>query len=157
MTTKTKKLKEGAFSPKQEKVLALLVAGSSQVEAARLSGTEPATVSRWMRNLAFKGELQRRRAEVVELIRSDVAQAILCALEAVRSGLGDEEISGAVRLQTACSFLGRMLPGLLPKEEDFEDILKREIREREMRSAFQLTTAEGIMSEAEQELKENAE
>lgn len=123
-------------------------------------GVEAETISRWSRNAIFRNELARRRAEVLESIRSELASTVRAALTAVREGLSDAEISSAVRLQSATSFLGKLMPGLLriePEEPDIGEVLKAEAdRRRERFTDSVLDGTSEIEEEARSELERDA-
>ena len=145
------------LSPRQDRVLELLTAGTSQAEAARQTGAEPATVNRWTRNPLFRSELARRRAEALESIRSELSSTVKVALAAVRAGLADDEVSGTVKLQVAASFLAKLVPGILRLETEAPDVdeaLKTEAERR--RDRFLSATLDGvddIRDEAARELE----
>ena len=81
------------------------------------------------------------------------------ALAAVRDGLADEEVAGAVRLQVASSFLGKILPGLLRIETEAPDIgevLKAEASRRQDRLlSGALDGTDDILDEARTELEQD--
>lgn len=159
MTRKNNAPRGYELSPRQDRVLELLTAGTSQAEAARQTGAEPATVNRWTRNPLFRSELARRRAEALESIRSELSSTVKVALAAVRDGLADEEVAGAVRLQVASSFLGKILPGLLRIETEAPDIgevLKAEASRRQDRLlSGALDGTDDILDEARTELEQD--
>jgi transposase-like protein len=50
------------FGRKKEAVIAALLSGKNQVEAARIAGVDPSTLKRWLRLPEFQAEyLQARR------------------------------------------------------------------------------------------------
>lgn len=75
-----------SLTPKQIKLIALLLAGESHVSAAQQVGINDRTVSRWQNDPAFKAELDRQRRQL--------AQQALASLQ----GLADRAVARLGRL-----------------------------------------------------------
>lgn len=144
------------FSARQTAALEMLVAGQNQAEVARQIGTDPSVVCRWSKNAIFRTELQRRKAETLDAIKARLNDCVTACLDAIVAGMADEEVAGAVKMQTASSFLARVLPGLLKLDvepEPLQNALKAEAaKRRERLMDFALDDTGEIEAEAAREL-----
>jgi hypothetical protein len=148
------------FSTKQTAALEMLVAGQSQAEVARQIGTDPSVVCRWSKNPLFRSELQRRKSEVLDGIRSRLNETVTACLDSIIRGMADEECPASVKMQTASSFLARVLPGLLKLDvepEPLHNVLKSEAEMRRDRLlSGALDGTDEILDEARSELERTA-
>jgi transcriptional regulator with XRE-family HTH domain len=88
----------------QEITLNRLLQGDTQREAADAAGVAPETVSRWLQDVEFTAELDRRREEVWRDLRRQLIQTSTTALEVLEALMKGGE-NDQVKLRAAVAVL----------------------------------------------------
>jgi hypothetical protein len=110
----------------QQKVLALLSAGSTLTHAAESVGIHRNTVANWQRLPAFREAIDRANAERASFWGGQAAGLAADAVAAIRAILSDPKTPAAVRLKAAQVILEKAtsplrsmnrVPGASPQEE----------------------------------------
>jgi transposase-like protein len=95
-----------ALAPAQEQVLALISAGSTISDAARISGVHRNTIHNWLRSApSFQVAFHHARHLKAILWREQAEQLASEALDTIRSVMTAESTSPAVRLKAAQEIL----------------------------------------------------
>ena len=98
-----------ALSPAQEAVIAALLAGQTQAQAAQAAGVRPEQVSRWKaKDARFVAELNRRQVELWEASRLELLSLAAEARQTLRELLQSDN-EGA-RLRAAQALLKAQMP-----------------------------------------------
>ena len=94
------------LTPAQERVLALLAAGSTATAAARLAGIHRNTIGNWLRSSAFREALVEARRDQALAWREQTGALTSQAVGAIQAILADPQAPAAVRLQAALAMRG---------------------------------------------------
>ena len=105
------------LSPAQQRVLALLSAGSTATAAAQFVGVHRNTVGNWLRSTAFREALIEIRRDQDLAWREQARSLAPQALGAIQAILADPQAPAAVRLEAALAVQGR-LPAKSPAPSD---------------------------------------
>lgn len=93
------------LTAKQETVLGLLLAGNTQVEAAKAAGAAEATVSRWMHgNALFVATLNQRRQDVWDTRAERLRDLVPLAIDIIEAAMQPEKPEG-MRVRAALAIL----------------------------------------------------
>jgi preprotein translocase subunit SecA len=95
------------LTPAQQRVLALLSAGSTATAAAQFVGVHRNTVGNWLRSTAFREALIETRRDQGLAWREQARSLAGQALGAIQAVLADPQASAAVRLEAALAIHGR--------------------------------------------------
>ena len=108
------------ITPRQERAVAVLVAGGNDIEASKAAGVKRETVNRWKRDLDFQDAIKKQRDKFLP----DVTLAIMASLgdcvAYLRSVVNDDEQSHTLRIRAAGTLLSNAL-----KYQETTDILQR--------------------------------
>ena len=96
------------LSAKQLTAITSLVAGSSQLDAAKIAKVDERTIRRWLHTPLFMGELRKSESDVLAFVNWKMSQGIESALETV-SFLRDKSESDPTRLAAAFGWMDRHL------------------------------------------------
>jgi hypothetical protein len=119
------------LTPKQIKLIALLLAGESHVSAAQQVGINDRTVSRWQNDPAFKAELDRQRRELAQQALASLQGLADRAVTRLGRLIDSESESVALR---ACQFVLEQarehieLHDLAERVADLENMTEEELR-----------------------------
>jgi hypothetical protein len=105
------------LTPAQQRVLALLSAGSTATAAAQFVGVHRNTVGNWLRSAAFREALIEIRRDQDLAWREQARPLAPQALGAIQAILADPQAPAAVRLEAALAVQGR-LPAKSPAPSD---------------------------------------
>jgi preprotein translocase subunit SecA len=94
-------------SPAQQRVIALLSAGSTATAAAQFVGVHRNTVGNWLRSSAFRDALTETRRDQDLAWREQTRSLAGQALGAIQAVLADPQAPAAVRLDAALAVQGR--------------------------------------------------
>ena len=81
--------------------LAALIAGRSIIDAAAQSGVSERSLRRWLKDPAFRLQLERAQAEVVAQTCSRLATIALAATGVLMKAMADPTASASARVQAA--------------------------------------------------------
>lgn len=96
----------GELTPVQEKVLALLSAGSTVSAAAEAAGVHRNTIANWRySSSAFRCALLQAESEKARYWQDQIGALAVQAMDAVRGIVTDPNAPAAVRLKAALSIL----------------------------------------------------
>ena len=95
------------LTPAQQRVLALLSAGSTATAAAQFVGVHRNTVGNWLRSTAFRDALIETRRDQDLAWREQARSLAGQALGAIQAVLADPQAPAAVRLEAALAIQGR--------------------------------------------------
>ena len=126
MSTNAKKTQGNSeLEPRQSMVIAHILLGKTQTDAANAAGVDPATVSRWKQEPIFLAELNRRRAELYEAHHSDLLAMAAEARAVVRESMQ----RGPNRLKAAIYVLDRLTPPSGPVDVEEIEIERRAVEQ----------------------------
>jgi hypothetical protein len=94
------------LTPAQERVLALLAAGSTAAAAARSVGIHRNTIGNWLRSSAFREALAEARRDQALAWREQAESLTSQAVGAIQAILADPQAPAAVRLEAALAVRG---------------------------------------------------
>ncbi len=89
------------LTPKQQAVLAALLSGATQAEAARAAGVGEKTVWRWRREPAFEAALRAGGAELVAAALRNLSALAQPAAATLGAILADDSASTSAKLKAA--------------------------------------------------------
>jgi hypothetical protein len=95
------------LTPAQQRVLALLSAGSTAATAAQAVGVHRNTVGNWGRSSVFREALNQARRDHELAWREQAASLTSLATDAIQAILADPQTPAAVRLRAALAVSGR--------------------------------------------------
>jgi hypothetical protein len=95
------------LTPAQQRVLALLSAGSTTTAAAQFVGVHRNTVGNWLRSAPFRDALTETRRDQDLAWREQARSLAGQALGAIQAVLADPQAPAAVRLDAALAVQGR--------------------------------------------------
>ena len=95
------------LSPAQQRVIALLSAGSTATAAAQFVGVHRNTVGNWLRSSAFRDALTETRRDQDLAWREQARSLAGQAVGAIQAVLADPQAPAAVRLDAALAVQGR--------------------------------------------------
>ena len=96
------------LTPAQQRVLALLSAGSTVTAAARFVGVHRNTIGNWLRAPAFRDALIEARREQDLVWREQARSLAPQALDAIQAFLADPQAPATVRLEAALAIHHRL-------------------------------------------------
>jgi transposase-like protein len=108
------------FARKKEAVIAALLSGKNQVEAARIAGVDPSTLKRWLRLPEFQTEYLQARRDAVSQANARLQHNSNAIASVALKLLGDPATPASVK--------GHLCLGLLDranKSLETEDLLVR--------------------------------
>jgi hypothetical protein len=94
------------LTPAQERVLALLAAGSTAAAAAQSAGIHRNTIGNWLRSSAFREALAEARRDQALAWREQAGPLTSQAVGAIQAILADPQVPAAVRLKAALAIRG---------------------------------------------------
>jgi len=95
------------LTPAQQRVIALLSAGSTTTAAAQFAGVHRNTVGNWLRSPTFRDALIETRRDQDLAWREQARSLAGQALGAIQAVLADPQAPAAVRLDAALAVQGR--------------------------------------------------
>lgn len=121
----------GDLMPRQERVVAALLAGSTVTHAAELARVDRSTVHRWLRSdWNFQATLNRARREFRDGLRASLESVGEIAVQKVREAIEADDVKVALAVLKG---LGLLSSHLTTIEEDDPAVLfeEAELRRRE--------------------------
>ena len=114
------------LNPAQQRVLALLSAGSTATAAAQFVGVHRNTVGNWLRSSAFSDALVETRRDQDLAWREQTRSLAGQALGAIQAVLADPQAPAAVRLSAALAVEGRT-HAKSPAQPDFKPAIPKSV------------------------------
>jgi SEC-C motif-containing protein len=98
---------DSSLTQAQQRILALMSAGSTASAAARYAGVHRNTVGNWLHLPAFREALAAARQHQDAACREKAASLADQAITAIQAFLADPQVPAAVRLQAALAIRGQ--------------------------------------------------
>lgn len=116
------------LKPKDEKIMAALLACGSVAEAERISGVSRSTIYKRLSNAEFKAEYDQRRSMVLNEACNTLQSSLTSAVNTIREIIENEETAPQIRLN-AC---GLILQNCLRYVEQIDILSRIEELEKDM-------------------------